>query len=224
MSKNVPPPGGHVFHPTRAIFELLQEIIWTNLLTKFHVDWTINELTRKNALPPRDHVFQQTTSIFELIQDIITKNILTKFHDEWTINVTKSVNKKNAPPLFHEDQTINVASRVLTRYIAIHCNMRKNAAPPGGHILQPTGNIFELVQDIWTNLLTKFHDDQTINEKCPAAIFQLIQVMIGTNLLNKFHEDGTINVASRLLTRHMLMRHDGQKAITKAHHEYIVPR
>ncbi|KAH3845661.1 hypothetical protein DPMN_087943 [Dreissena polymorpha] len=66
------------------------------------------------------------------------------------------------------------------------------------------------------NLLTEFHEDQTINvvskEKCPAhwrlcflptsIIFEeLVQDIIGINLLTKFHEDSTINVASRVLTR-----------------------
>ncbi|KAH3817489.1 hypothetical protein DPMN_119026 [Dreissena polymorpha] len=34
--KNAPPPGAHVFEPTGTIFELAQDIILTNLLTKFH--------------------------------------------------------------------------------------------------------------------------------------------------------------------------------------------
>ncbi|KAH3779962.1 hypothetical protein DPMN_157771 [Dreissena polymorpha] len=36
--KNAPPPGAHVFEPTGTIFELAQDIILTNLLTKFHDD------------------------------------------------------------------------------------------------------------------------------------------------------------------------------------------
>ncbi|KAH3834323.1 hypothetical protein DPMN_107646 [Dreissena polymorpha] len=60
-------------------------------------------------------------------------------------------------------------------------------------------NHFELVQDIiGTNLLTK------INAPTPD--------IIGINLLTKFHEDWTINVASRVLTRQMLML----QAITNA--------
>ncbi|KAH3712299.1 hypothetical protein DPMN_071993 [Dreissena polymorpha] len=65
------------------------------------------------------------------------------------------------------------------------------------------------------NLLTKFHEDRTVNvasrKKCPAPwkpffqaniiIFELIQDIIETNLLTKFHEDWTINMASRVLTR-----------------------
>ncbi|KAH3826856.1 hypothetical protein DPMN_128769 [Dreissena polymorpha] len=66
----------------------------TNLLTKFHEDWTINE----KCPTAGGHVFQATKTIFKLIQDIIGKNLLTKFHD---------------------DRKINVTSRVLTRKIAL---------------------------------------------------------------------------------------------------------
>ncbi|KAH3868577.1 hypothetical protein DPMN_031727 [Dreissena polymorpha] len=108
--------------------------------------------------------------------------------------------------------TINVASRVLTR---------KNAPPSSGHVLQPTGIIFKLVQDIiGMNHLTKFHEDWTINvasrpykerknDPPPGGhvfqptgiIFELVQDIIGMNLLTKFYEDQTITVASRVLTR-----------------------
>ncbi|KAH3791085.1 hypothetical protein DPMN_169296 [Dreissena polymorpha] len=111
------PPGSHVFQPTRAIFELVQDIIITNVLTKFHEDWTINVtsrvltrktapppgghfhadwtknvtsrvLTRKTATPPSSHVFQLTGTIFELVHDIIETHVLTKFHEDCTIHVT----------------------------------------------------------------------------------------------------------------------------------------
>ncbi|KAH3887318.1 hypothetical protein DPMN_011333 [Dreissena polymorpha] len=128
---------------------------------------------------------------------------------------------------FHEDWAINVASRVLTR---------KNAPSPGGHVFQPTGIIFELVQDNFgMNLLTKFHEDWTIEvasrvltrKNAPplgshvfqanVTIFKLIQDIIETNLLTKFHEDWTINVASRVLTRQMLMPHNARR--TKGDHK-----
>jgi hypothetical protein len=60
--------------------------------------------------------------------------------------------------------------RVLKRFYYSH--IRNNAPTPGGHIFQSTAIILELIQDI-----------------------------IGMNLLTKFHEDWTINVASRVLTR-----------------------
>ncbi|KAH3846892.1 hypothetical protein DPMN_089199 [Dreissena polymorpha] len=185
-------------------FQLVQDFIGTNLLTKFHDDRTINEPSRvlhENGLPPGGNVFQHTRTILELIQDIIRTNVLTKFHADWTINVTfrekcpphagnvftqpepffkidQDIIGTNLLTNFHYDQTINVASRVLTR---------KNAPTCGGHVFQPTGTIFKLVKDI-----------------------------IGTNLL-----DQTINVASRDLSH---TTHERQKAITKAHHEHIVLR
>ncbi|KAH3704925.1 hypothetical protein DPMN_079986, partial [Dreissena polymorpha] len=100
---------------------------------------------------------------------------------------------------FHEDWKINVASRVLTS---------KNAPPPGSHVFQPTGIIFNLFQDsISMNLLTKFHEDRTVNVASrgknalplESHVFQanIILNIIETNLLTKFNEDWTINVASR---------------------------
>ncbi|KAH3867863.1 hypothetical protein DPMN_031000 [Dreissena polymorpha] len=135
--KNAPPTGGHVFRATGTIFELVLNIIGTNLLTKFHDD-------RQMPRPLDGHVFPPTGTIFELIQDIIGANHLTKFHDDRTINVASRVlTRENAPPpdiirtnlltKFHEDRRINVASRV---------HIWKNAPPPGGHVFQPTGIIF----------------------------------------------------------------------------------
>ncbi|KAH3727758.1 hypothetical protein DPMN_053701 [Dreissena polymorpha] len=139
------------------------DIIGTNLLTKFHEDRKINVASReKNAPPLGIHVFQANVAIFKLIQDIIETNLLIKFHEDWTINV---------------------ASRVLTRLY--YCHLRKNAPPLGGHVFQPTGIIFELVQDI-----------------------------IGMNLLTKFHEDWTINVASREKNAPPLCSHVFQANIT----------
>ncbi|KAH3749137.1 hypothetical protein DPMN_183628 [Dreissena polymorpha] len=160
IMKNAPPPGGHVFQPKGIIFELVQDIIRMNPLTKFHEDQTINVASR--------------VTIFERIQDISGTNLLSKFHEDRKINVVPRVLtrfqyshiKKNAPPpgghvfqptgiifkLFHEDQTINVASRV------------KNAPPLDSHVFQANVTIFKLIQDIIkTNLLTEFHEDLTIN-------------------------------------------------------------
>ncbi|KAH3727908.1 hypothetical protein DPMN_053854 [Dreissena polymorpha] len=218
-------------------------IIRKNVLTKFHEDLTINliyrVLTRKNALPPGRNVFESTRTILQLIQDIIETNILKNFN-----KVLLYIGKNATSPggnifqhtgiildLFHEDLTI-MASIVLTR---------KNALSPGGHISR--NNVLTKFHEDWTinvtsnsvlknalppwqpyivgtNLLTKFHEDRTImwplekNAPHPAShvfqpsrtIFELFQDIIGKNLLTKF-----------LLTRQMLMPHDGQKAITKAH-------
>ncbi|KAH3717279.1 hypothetical protein DPMN_060061 [Dreissena polymorpha] len=100
--------------------------------------------------------------------------------------------------------------------------MRKNAPPPGGHVFQPTGTIFNFIKDtIGTNLLTKLHEDRTINVasrgltshkrinalspgghvfQATETIFVSGQDFMGKNLLTKFYDDRTINVASRVLT------------------------
>ncbi|KAH3730502.1 hypothetical protein DPMN_056492 [Dreissena polymorpha] len=164
--KNAPPLESHFFQANIIIFELIQDIIETNLLTRFHEDWTINVASREKCLAPGGHVFKATKTIFELIQDIIGTNLLTKFHDDLKINVTSRVlTRKIAPPpwwpyiigmnlltKFHEDRTINVASRV------------KNTPHLGDHVFQANVTIFELIQDIIkTNHLTIFHQDWTIN-------------------------------------------------------------
>ncbi|KAH3699179.1 hypothetical protein DPMN_074133 [Dreissena polymorpha] len=93
------PPGGHVFQPTGTIFKLLQGIIRTNLLTKFHEDQATNVASIvEMALPPGSHVFQATRTILELVKDIIGTNLLTLFHNDQTINVAFKV--KNAQALW----------------------------------------------------------------------------------------------------------------------------
>ncbi|KAH3862468.1 hypothetical protein DPMN_025435 [Dreissena polymorpha] len=209
---------GHFFQATKTIFELVQEIIrtnvlthedWTihvtlrvknsppngsndiigtNLLTKFHGDRTINgDSIVKNAPTPGGHVFQQTGTIFILVQDMIGTNLLTKFHD---------------------DRTKNVASR-------------KKCPTPGGHVCQPTGIIFELVQDMMGRIffLTRKNAPPPGSHvfQTTATIFKHVQDIIETNLLTKFHEDRTINVTSRVLTRQMLTPHNAQQ--TKGDHK-----
>ncbi|KAH3838109.1 hypothetical protein DPMN_111515 [Dreissena polymorpha] len=95
----MPHPWWPFFKATKTIFELIQGIIGTNLLTKFHDDRKTNVtsrvLTRKIA-PPLWWPY------------IIGMNLLTKFHEDRTINVASRV--KNAPPLgshvFHANVTI----------------------------------------------------------------------------------------------------------------------
>ncbi|KAH3699014.1 hypothetical protein DPMN_073960 [Dreissena polymorpha] len=63
--KKPPPPGGHVFQATGTNFELVQDIIGTNFLTKFHDDRTINVasrvLTRFTIAIQRTHVYPDTS-------------------------------------------------------------------------------------------------------------------------------------------------------------------
>ncbi|KAH3700607.1 hypothetical protein DPMN_075584 [Dreissena polymorpha] len=77
------------FFQTGTRFAQIQDIIKTNILTKFHGDWTIHVSLRvKNALSSGGHAFKRTGTIFELVQDIIGTNLLTKFHEDQTVNVT----------------------------------------------------------------------------------------------------------------------------------------
>ncbi|KAH3726199.1 hypothetical protein DPMN_052056, partial [Dreissena polymorpha] len=113
IEKNAPPTGGHVFSPIWTIFELVREIIKTNVLTNFHYGWakivTSSVLTRKTAPSTGGHVFQRTGTTFELYQHIIKTNILTNFELDRDFIGTKLLTK------FDEDQTKNVASRVFTK-------------------------------------------------------------------------------------------------------------
>ncbi|KAH3824426.1 hypothetical protein DPMN_126262 [Dreissena polymorpha] len=76
--KNAPPLGSHVFQANVTIFELIQDIIETNLPTKFHEHWKINVASRENCLSPGGHVFSPIWTIFELVRDINKTNVLTK--------------------------------------------------------------------------------------------------------------------------------------------------
>ncbi|KAH3694142.1 hypothetical protein DPMN_081581 [Dreissena polymorpha] len=124
--------------------------------------------------PPGGHVFQPTRTMFELVQYIMGINLLTTFHDDRTINVNSRVKHAPAPG---------------GQFFSTHRNHsqisvnKKNAPTKGGHVFQPTVTDFELVQDF-------------------------------TNLLTKFHEDRTINISSNVLTTKKLTPHDGQKTIT----------
>ncbi|KAH3882671.1 hypothetical protein DPMN_006615 [Dreissena polymorpha] len=126
----------------------------------------------------------------------------------------------------YEDRTINVASRLFTRKNApppdiigtnllTNVSKEKSPAPPpllGGHVFQPTGTVFTLIKDIiGTNLLTKFHEDLTINKKCTANwlpcflsnqnLFQTSPRYIRTNIQTKFHYDLKTVVAPQVLSR-----------------------
>ncbi|KAH3692176.1 hypothetical protein DPMN_193988, partial [Dreissena polymorpha] len=88
----------------------------------------------------------------------------------------------------------------------------KNAPPTGGHVFLSNWNQFQTCPNIiGTNLLTKCHDDRTINMASRVltgghvfpptrTIFELIQDIIRTNHLTKFHNNRKINVPYRVFT------------------------
>ncbi|KAH3808196.1 hypothetical protein DPMN_136548, partial [Dreissena polymorpha] len=126
----------------------------------------------------------EQSAIFQLVQEINKTN----FYDDWAQNVTSIVHviqltgtifqlnsrikETNILAKFHENWAKNVTSRVFTCFHYIH--IKKNDPPTGGHT------------DIKTN-------------------FELDRDIIGTNLLTKFHEDRTINVAFRVFTNKIML-------------------
>ncbi|KAH3831630.1 hypothetical protein DPMN_104900 [Dreissena polymorpha] len=114
IEKNAPPLGSNVFQAKFTSFELIQDIIWTNLLSNLYEDRKMNVasrvLTRKNAPPRGGHVFQPTGIIFELVQDIIGMNLPTKFHEDQTINDKCG---KNAPPLGSQTNLLTKLTRQM---------------------------------------------------------------------------------------------------------------
>ncbi|KAH3852972.1 hypothetical protein DPMN_095493 [Dreissena polymorpha] len=161
--KKTPSPGGHVFLPIQTIFEFIccmKQILFPCFYC-IHI--------KKTAPPPGGHVFPPTMTIFELkcCMMIRQKNVtsrkthvLTKFYEDWTNNVTSRVftcfhyihillrplcpyiDETNVLNKFHDDWAKIVTSRVFTRFLYSH------APPPGGHVFQRTGTIFELNQHI----------------------------------------------------------------------------
>ncbi|KAH3880339.1 hypothetical protein DPMN_004252 [Dreissena polymorpha] len=143
-----------LFLPIQTIFELHRHIKKTHVLTKFHEHLTKNVTSRgftcfhsihieKTAPPPGGHVFFNRSGPF-------SNFVLTKFHEDWAKIVT---------------------SRVFTR---------NTAPPPGGHLHE------DWASNVTSTVFTSFELSRGIN---------------GTNVLTKFHEDQTINVASRVFTR-----------------------
>ncbi|KAH3780245.1 hypothetical protein DPMN_158055 [Dreissena polymorpha] len=151
LAKNVtsrekdPRPGGHVFLTIPTIFTLNRRIQKTNVLTKYHKDWTKNVTSRvftclyyihieKNAPPPGGHFHDDWAKI-------VTSRVFTRFlyshirntapppgsnlHEDWASNVTstrftsfklsRGIIGTNVLTKFHEDRTRSVASRMFTR-------------------------------------------------------------------------------------------------------------
>ncbi|KAH3702647.1 hypothetical protein DPMN_077673 [Dreissena polymorpha] len=207
------------FNRPEPFFNLIQDIIKTNVLTKFHDGWTIHVTFRVKKVPapggPGGHVFQATGTIFELVHHVIGANLLTKYNNDGTINVASGTRtifhedvtlrpcKAKRPPPgghFHEYLKINLASRVKNAPRAM-----KNAPLPGSHVFQATWTIFELIQDIIeTKLFTKFHKDQTriFSKKIRLTIIVVYRVLTRKNAVPPgchFHEDVTFRVLTRTI-------------------------
>ncbi|KAH3873048.1 hypothetical protein DPMN_036273 [Dreissena polymorpha] len=137
IERTAPHPGGHVFSLMTTIFKVNQGIHKTNVLTKFHDDWTKNVTSKEKDPSPRAAMFfLPIRTIFRLNRRIQETNVLTKFHKDWAKNGS---------------------SRLFTCFYYIH--IYKTATPPGSHVFPLITTIFTLVRFIHiTNVLTKFHD------------------------------------------------------------------
>ncbi|KAH3865412.1 hypothetical protein DPMN_028451 [Dreissena polymorpha] len=191
IEKNALPTGGHPCYATdRTIFELNSHIKETNVLTKFHENLAKNVTFRVEKCPTHWRPCLSTIcTIFKLVRDINKTNVLSNFHDDWAKIVT---------------------FRVFTR---------KTALPTGGHVFQLTGTTFELNQHIIKTIILT---NDLVFDPAQNPYFQLDRDFIGTKLLTKFHEDRTINVASRVFTNKCGRTDDGrtddrQRPVTKAH-------
>ncbi|KAH3888345.1 hypothetical protein DPMN_012378 [Dreissena polymorpha] len=187
--KTAPPTGGHVFSLIWIIFELVQAINKTDVLTKIHDDWAkkCDFLTEKLPCLPGSHVFQRTGTIFEINSHWSKKMTSTKtapppgghvFSPILIIfELVRDINKTNVLTKFHDDWAKIVTSRVFTR---------KPAPLTGSHVFQRTGTTFE--------------PNQHIIKTSILIYFELDLGIIRTYLLTKFHEDQMRNVASRVQT------------------------
>ncbi|KAH3881129.1 hypothetical protein DPMN_005052 [Dreissena polymorpha] len=161
VTKNSPPPVGHVFQATGTIFN-------SNKVASSIKNVTTTVSTRENAPPSGGHVFQPTGSMFEPSK-ISLGQIYVKFHEDRKINMAFRVLTRKCPaplltlltrkmphPLatmffnnpepvstcsrynceksFEKDWTINVASRVLTRQML---TLHKRRMTKGNHKSSP---------------------------------------------------------------------------------------
>ncbi|KAH3816872.1 hypothetical protein DPMN_118397 [Dreissena polymorpha] len=136
---------------------IIRYIHKTNVLTKFHDDWTEN-VTSRRPPPPGGH----------------ETNVLTKFHKDWAKNVSYRLFtcfhyiQKTAPPpgghVFQMFTTILKLVRDIHITNAKNMTSRVKKTPPGGHVFLPIRTLFELNRCIQeTDVLTKFHEDWTKN-------------------------------------------------------------
>ncbi|KAH3884351.1 hypothetical protein DPMN_008329 [Dreissena polymorpha] len=180
------PTGGHVFQQTYTIFELVQDIIGTNLLTKFHEDPTINVAAtvnrqegrekaqtklpqnqetrvKKTPSPPGGHVFLPIQTIFELNCRIEGTNVLTTFHEDWAKKCRKLPHHLAVhvfPPIMTIFKLVRDIYKINANNVTSRTSRRKLPRPLAAMFFHRSRTFFELVRDInKTNVLTMFHDD-----------------------------------------------------------------
>ncbi|KAH3812822.1 hypothetical protein DPMN_141263 [Dreissena polymorpha] len=147
---------------------------------------------------------------------IYKTNLFNKCHDDWAKNMTSKL--KLPPPGSHVIQLTGTIFELNSLFTCFHnIHIEKNAPPTGGNVFSPIWTIFELVRHtnktnvkiVTSRVLTRItapptgghlHEDWAFYSDFYMTYFKLDRDIIGTNLLTKFHEDRTINVAPRVFT------------------------
>ncbi|KAH3849515.1 hypothetical protein DPMN_091918 [Dreissena polymorpha] len=179
--KNAPPFGSHVFQAKFTIFELIQDSIGTNLLSKFHEDRKINVVSRVLT----SHVFQANVNIYELIQDIIETNHLTKFHEDWTINVASRELTRQMLTPHNGQRTMDDVQKTITK--AHHEHLLKsgsikrqadNAIKFGKNITSAEPSIEAIAQETKVNLYNVTADSISVAWNCVISMTEILHTDI----------------------------------------------
>ncbi|KAH3741407.1 hypothetical protein DPMN_048132 [Dreissena polymorpha] len=164
IEKTAPPPFSHVFQMLTTIFKLIQYIHIaninirkktptsgheTNVLTKFHEDWTKNVTSRKIAPPSGGHFHDDWAKI-------VTSRVLTRF-------LYSNIGNTAPPPgghVFQRTRTIFELNQHIIK-TNILTNLHEDRA---SNLTSTVFTSFELSRGInGTNVLSKFYEDQTRN-------------------------------------------------------------
>ncbi|KAH3812880.1 hypothetical protein DPMN_141323 [Dreissena polymorpha] len=143
-SEKAPPLGGHVFH----------DIIGTlyRVLKRFFESRTI--------APTDNRSYAKFDKADSRSYDVLTGRTRLSGLTNNRLSALSKHRRSDCPPL---QNIVGATERpsALSNLASDCPDTRKNAPPPGAHVFEPTGTIFELAQEIiLTNLLTKFHDDR----------------------------------------------------------------
>ncbi|KAH3826394.1 hypothetical protein DPMN_128298 [Dreissena polymorpha] len=182
----MPTPWWPCFSITQNHLELVNDIYGKILLIKFHDDWTMNVASRVNKR------YIIGTNLLTKFHEDLTINVATRVLTRQMLMTDDTQNKRAKMALVRSlerniDQTNilvnnfdkeclrNVNSRVFTNQMWMDRQWTKTNPKTSPE------------QSDWALYVT-------------STVFELDRDIIGTNLLTKFHEDRTINVASRVFT------------------------
>ncbi|KAH3836139.1 hypothetical protein DPMN_109509 [Dreissena polymorpha] len=108
------PPGDHVFQATGTIFKLVQDIIGTNLLKKFHDDRTINVASRVLTRFYNSHK-QKCPAIWTInvASRVLTRQMLTPHDANKQKAITKAHHELKLPRLgINQQSNLNLTSKL----------------------------------------------------------------------------------------------------------------